>query len=102
MLNLSLNLRGVISQRLLPAEGGGRVAAYEVLIDPHARAGYDASLQPVAKEPDQDDEDEARAWLAAQKGIAEALPVRDLEPRDKVEKFLNRFVGGLVKTLDVI
>jgi hypothetical protein len=25
--------------------------------------------------------------------------VRDLEPRDKVEKFLNRFVGGLVKTL---
>jgi protease-4 len=44
-------------------------------------------------------EAEARAWLAAQKGIAEALPVRDLEPRDKVEKFLNRFVGGLVKTL---
>jgi twitching motility protein PilT len=25
-------LQGVISQRLLPAEGGGRVAAYEVLI----------------------------------------------------------------------
>ncbi len=44
-------------------------------------------------------EAEARAWLAAQKGVAEALPVRDLEPRDKVEKFLNRFVGGLVKTL---
>ena len=44
-------------------------------------------------------EAEARAWLAAQKGIAETLPVRDLEPRDRVEKFLNRFVGGLVKTL---
>ena len=44
-------------------------------------------------------EAEARAWLAAQKGVAEALPVRDLEPRDRVEKFLNRFVGGLVKTL---
>jgi protease-4 len=44
-------------------------------------------------------EAEARAWLATQKGVAEALPVRDLEPRDRVEKFLNRFVGGLVKTL---
>jgi protease-4 len=44
-------------------------------------------------------EAEARAWLAAQKGVAEALPVRDLEPRDRVEKFLNRFVGGLVKML---
>ncbi len=44
-------------------------------------------------------EAEARAWLATQKGVAEALPVRDLEPRDRVEKFLNRFVGGLVKML---
>ena len=44
-------------------------------------------------------EAEARAWLAAQKGIAEALPVQDLEPRDRMEKFLNRFVGGLAKTL---
>lgn len=44
-------------------------------------------------------EAEARAWLASQKGLAEALPVRDLEPRDRMEKFLNRFVGGLTKTL---
>jgi protease-4 len=44
-------------------------------------------------------ETEGRAWLATQKGVAEALPVRELEPRDKVEKFLNRFLGGLVKTL---
>ena len=44
-------------------------------------------------------EPEARAWLAAQKGVAEALPVQDLEPRDRVEKLLNRFVGGLAKTL---
>lgn len=44
-------------------------------------------------------EAEARAWLAAQKDVPAALPVRDLEPRDRVEKFLNRFVGGLVKTL---
>ena len=44
-------------------------------------------------------EAEGRAWLATQKGVAEALPVRDLEPRDRMEKFLNRFVGGLVKTL---
>jgi protease-4 len=44
-------------------------------------------------------EAEARAWLAAQKDVPEALPVRDLEPRDRVEKFLNRYVGSLVKTL---
>lgn len=35
-------------------------AAYEVLIDPRARASYDASLQPAATEPAQDDEDEGR------------------------------------------
>ena len=29
---LAGTLQGVISQRLLPAEGGGRVAAYEVLL----------------------------------------------------------------------
>ena len=44
-------------------------------------------------------EAEARAWLAVQKDVPEALPVRDLEPRDRVEKFLNRYVGSLVKTL---
>ena len=44
-------------------------------------------------------EAEARAWLAAQRDVPVALPVRDLEPRDRVEKFLNRYVGGLVKTL---
>jgi protease-4 len=44
-------------------------------------------------------EAEARAWLAAQKDVPEALPIRDLEPRDRVEKFLNRYVGSLVKTL---
>jgi protease-4 len=44
-------------------------------------------------------EAEARAWLAAQKAVPEALPVRDLEPRDRMEKFFNRFFGGLAKTL---
>jgi protease-4 len=44
-------------------------------------------------------ETEARAWLATQKNVPEALPVRDLEPRDRFEKFLNRFAGGLIKTL---
>jgi protease-4 len=44
-------------------------------------------------------EAEARAWLAAQKNVPEALPVRDLEPRDRFDKFLNRFAGSLVKTL---
>jgi twitching motility protein PilU len=33
LLQLSLNLRAIVSQRLLPALGGGRVAAIEVLLD---------------------------------------------------------------------
>jgi len=32
-LQLSLNLRAIISQRLLPAVAGGRVAALEILLD---------------------------------------------------------------------
>lgn len=33
LLQLSLNLRAIVSQRLLPAIGGGRVAAIEILLD---------------------------------------------------------------------
>ena len=33
LLQLSLNLRAVISQRLLPAVGGGRAAALEIMLD---------------------------------------------------------------------
>jgi twitching motility protein PilU len=33
LLQLSLNLRAIVSQRLLPAVGGGRVAAIEILLD---------------------------------------------------------------------
>jgi twitching motility protein PilU len=32
-LQLSLNLRAIVSQRLLPAVNGGRVAAIEILLD---------------------------------------------------------------------
>ncbi|MGN7613854.1 PilT/PilU family type 4a pilus ATPase [Magnetococcales bacterium HHB-1] len=32
LMDLSLNLRAIISQRLLPREGGGRVAAIEILL----------------------------------------------------------------------
>jgi twitching motility protein PilU len=32
-LQLSLNLRAVVSQRLVPARGGGRAAALEILLD---------------------------------------------------------------------
>ena len=35
---LAGSLQGVVSQRLLPAEGGGRVAAYEVLDGQRRRA----------------------------------------------------------------
>ena len=40
LLDLSLNLRGIISQRLLPAKGGGLVLASEVL----TQSSYAASL----------------------------------------------------------
>jgi twitching motility protein PilU len=33
LMDLSLNLRAIISQRLVPAKGGGRVAAVEVLVN---------------------------------------------------------------------
>ncbi len=33
LLNLSLNLRGIISQRLVPKQGGGRAAALEILLN---------------------------------------------------------------------
>jgi twitching motility protein PilU len=33
LLNLSLNLRGIISQRLVPKVGGGRTAALEILLN---------------------------------------------------------------------
>jgi twitching motility protein PilU len=33
LLQLSLNLRAIISQRLIPARGGGRAAALEILLD---------------------------------------------------------------------
>jgi twitching motility protein PilU len=33
LMDLSLNLRAIISQRLVPAKGGGRVAAVEVMIN---------------------------------------------------------------------
>ncbi|MBF0589569.1 MAG: PilT/PilU family type 4a pilus ATPase [Magnetococcales bacterium] len=32
LMDLSLNLRGIISQRLLPRKGGGRVAAIEIML----------------------------------------------------------------------
>jgi twitching motility protein PilU len=32
-MQLSLNLRGIVSQRLLPSVDGGRVAAFEILLD---------------------------------------------------------------------
>lgn len=37
-VQLSLSLRGVITQKLLPRKGGGRVAAREVLVNNHAVA----------------------------------------------------------------
>ncbi|RAI57652.1 signal peptide peptidase SppA [Roseicella frigidaeris] len=44
-------------------------------------------------------EREARAWLAAEKGVAADLPVRDLQPRGTAERLLRAAWGGAVKTV---
>jgi protease-4 len=44
-------------------------------------------------------EREARAWLAAEKGVPEDLPVRDLETRGTAEKLIGATWNGVMKTL---
>ncbi|KAA2213831.1 signal peptide peptidase SppA [Teichococcus oryzae] len=44
-------------------------------------------------------EPEARAWLAAEHGIAETAPVRDLDPRGTAERVLGISVRALVKSV---
>lgn len=44
-------------------------------------------------------EQEARAWLAAEKQVPEALPARDLETRGTAEKLLGATWNGMMKTL---
>ncbi|MDO9708888.1 signal peptide peptidase SppA [Paracraurococcus lichenis] len=44
-------------------------------------------------------EQEARAWLAAQKGVAEDLPIRDLELRGAAERLVGAAWKGAMKTL---
>ncbi|MEN0076613.1 MAG: signal peptide peptidase SppA [Paracraurococcus sp.] len=44
-------------------------------------------------------EREARAWLAAEKGVPEDLPVRDLQPRSTAERLLRAAWSGAVKTV---
>ncbi|WP_245704884.1 signal peptide peptidase SppA [Belnapia rosea] len=44
-------------------------------------------------------EAEARAWLAAEKGVPEALPVEDLDLRSAAERLVGATFRGLVKTV---
>ncbi|MBK1657470.1 signal peptide peptidase SppA [Paracraurococcus ruber] len=44
-------------------------------------------------------EREARAWLAAEKGVPEDLPIRDLELRGAAERLVGAAWQGVVKTL---
>jgi len=44
-------------------------------------------------------EREARAWLAAERGIAETTPVRDLATRSRTERILDQTVGSVIKIL---
>lgn len=44
-------------------------------------------------------EREARAWLAAERGIADTLPVRDATPRRRTEEWLGASLGTMLKSL---
>ncbi len=44
-------------------------------------------------------EPEARAWLAAEKGVPENLPVRDVQTRNTAERLLGSVFQGVVKTV---
>lgn len=44
-------------------------------------------------------EPEARAWLAAEKGVPENLPVRDVETRSAAERLIGSAFQGLAKTV---
>lgn len=44
-------------------------------------------------------EREARAWLAAERGVAEGLPVRDVTPRRPTEEWLGAMLGATLKSL---
>ena len=44
-------------------------------------------------------EREARAWLAAERGVAEALPVRPVETRGRLERLLQSSATTVVKSV---
>jgi protease IV len=44
-------------------------------------------------------EPEARAWLAAEKGVPENLPVRDVKTRGTAERLLDSALQGVAKTV---
>jgi protease-4 len=44
-------------------------------------------------------EREARAWLAAERGVAASLPVRDATPRRRAEEWLGATLGRMLKSL---
>lgn len=44
-------------------------------------------------------EREARVWLAAEKAVAEDLPIRDIDVRSSTERVLSRTVGAMWKIL---
>ena len=44
-------------------------------------------------------EREARAWLSAERGVADSLPVRDATPRRRAEEWLGASLGAMLKSL---
>jgi len=44
-------------------------------------------------------EPEARAWLAAEKGVPESLPVRDVQTRGTAQRLLDSAFQGMAKTV---
>jgi twitching motility protein PilU len=113
LLNLSLNLRGIISQRLVHREGGGRVAALEVMLN----QGYIKELigKGDVKELKKVMEDNAQLGMQTfdqallklyrekqiteETALAEADNAGDLKMKIKQEQIAGGTGGGL-KSLD--
>ena len=81
----------VVAGRHMPAERVRALADGRVLT---GRQALEAGLVDAIG-----GEAEARAWLAAEKGVPADLPVQDLETRGVAERLVGSAFGGLVKSL---
>ena len=109
LLNLSMNLRGIVSQRLVPKEGGGRAAALEIFLNQGyikelIGKGEVKELKSVMAENEHNgmqtfDQALIKLWTTGQiteeTAIAEADNAGDLKLQMKQAKIADGEGGGL-------